>query len=86
MDDAVVDYPEVAAPELDPSAYAGAHFDNVPLALLPQQIASLVAARGGVDDDPVETVLRGIWDSDERVPKPITEAVGSAIYSVRGRR
>jgi hypothetical protein len=46
----------------------------------------LVAARGGVADDLFETVVRGIWDSDERGPKPITEAVGAAIYSVRGRR
>jgi hypothetical protein len=51
VDEAVVDYPEVAAPELDPSAYAGAQFDDIPLALLPQQIALLVAARGDVDDD-----------------------------------
>jgi hypothetical protein len=151
--------------ELNPDAYAGAHLHEVPLALLPQQIAMVVAERGAVDDDEIadayaerfgievprnrrrlltsfawsaggrkfikkdgdrwipstvaphpiehigswtltqieqlvrellengaheddlfERVLGIVWTSDHRVPRPVTKAVGSAIYSVVGRR
>ena len=43
-------------------------------------------AAGTADDDLFEQVLEVVWHSSARVPKPVTKAVGSAIYAVRGRR
>ncbi len=164
-EDVRVEYHKPGPLELDPNGYGGEDLDDVPLALLPQQIALVVTARGGLDeghlpgalanhfsievprnrhrlltsfawsangrgfiakdgdrwlpgtaaahpiehlgswtmtqiedlvrelheggiadDDLFEEVLGIVWDSDHRVPKPVTKAVGSAIYTVRGRR
>jgi very-short-patch-repair endonuclease len=43
-------------------------------------------AGGVADDELFDQVLKIVWNSAARVPKPVTKAVGSAIYGVRGRR
>jgi hypothetical protein len=45
-----------------------------------------VAVGDGQLDDLFEQMIEIIWESDSRVPKPITKAVGSAIYRVVGHR
>jgi very-short-patch-repair endonuclease len=164
-DEALVEYTEPEALDLDPEAYDGAHLHDVPLALLPQQIAIVVAERGAVEDEQVadayaehfgievprnrrrlltsfawsaggrrfiekdgerwipaavaphpiehlgswtltqlehlvrelvddgvheddlfEQVLAIVWTSEHRVPRPVTKAVGSAIYAAVGKR
>jgi hypothetical protein len=50
-----------------------------------QLVRELVA--GGVHEDELfEEVLSIVWDSDHRVPRPVTKAVGAAIYAVVGKR
>jgi very-short-patch-repair endonuclease len=163
--DELLDYTQPKPLPLDPNAYAGAHLHDVPLALLPQQIAMVVVDCGGLSDEEVsdayaerfgievprnrrrlltsfawsasgrgfiakdgdrwvpgavlpypiehigswsmqqveqlvgELVAEGlheddlferalgiVWQSDHRVPRPITRAVGAAIYAVIGKR
>ena len=164
-DSGVVLYSEPDPLPLEPSAYDHAHLHDVPLALLPQQIAMVVIERGGADDaeipdvyaerfgvevprnrrrllssfawsaggrkfieragdtwapgthapapiehlgswtiaqieelvreliaggvhedDLFEQVLEIVWDSNQRAPRPIAKAVGSALYAVLGKR
>ena len=159
------EYSEPEPLELNPGAYDGTHLHDVPLALLPQQIAMVVAERGAVDDEQIadayaarfgidvprnrrrlltsfawsaggrkfirkdgdrwipatvaphpiehlgswtltqveqlvrelvdggvheddlfEQVLAIVWTSEHRVPRPVTKAVGAAIYAVVGKR
>ena len=83
-DGKLVQYTHPKHLDLTPTAYNGAHLHDVPLALLPQQIAIVVAERGGLDEDQVADAYAQHFGVE--VPRNRQRLLSSFAWSAGGRK
>ncbi len=61
------------------------HLDTWTMAEIEQLVRSL-REHGVASEALFDQALEHVWETDHRVPKPLTKAIGSAVYAVVGKR